>query len=72
MRAAGRPSFLKEKDSGHVAAARTLAQGAGRRTTVAWTRRRIVAMPDEYAALQKINEAAALSLSSVRAFTPIT
>ena len=34
MRAAGRPSFLKAKDSGHVVAGRTLAQGAFRRTTV--------------------------------------
>ena len=33
MRAAGRPSFLKAKDSGHVAAARTLAQDVDRRTT---------------------------------------
>ena len=35
------------------AAAKTLAQGAGRRTTVAWTRWRIVAMPVEYAARQE-------------------
>ena len=53
MRAAGRPSFLQAKDSGRVAAARTLAQGAGHRITVAWTRRHIVAMPDEYAARQE-------------------
>ena len=50
MQVVGRSSFLKAKDSGHVAAARMLAQGAGHRTTVAWMRWRIVAMPVEYAA----------------------
>ena len=53
-------NFSKEETVAQVhashmptAAAKTLAQGAGRRTTVAWTRWRIVVMPVEYAACQE-------------------
>ena len=68
MRAAGQPSFLQAKDSGRVAAARTLAQDVGRRTsgmdeTVhSFNARRVRCM------LGKTNEATALSLLSVHAY----